>query len=83
MRKNQEMGSGFDIVVPDQDRKSMPIGVLECSRPEPPVFPNAGCAYRFDRDGQRWQVSFGRQFLPRYREFRERATALLDSFREQ
>ncbi|MFA1676907.1 hypothetical protein ACDY97_30315 [Rhizobium mongolense] len=78
----QEMGSTFDIIIPDQDRATMQLGILQCTRSKPPVFPNAGCSLLFDRDGQRWKMSFGRQYLHRYGEFRERATTLLDSFRE-
>lgn len=78
----QEMGSSFDIIIPDQDRSTMPLGVLECTRPNPPVFPNASCSLRFDRDGQRWTITFGRQYLQRYGEFRARSTDLIDNFRE-
>ena len=78
----QEMGSTFDIIVPDQDRTTMPLGILRCTRPNPPVFPNASCGLLFDQDGQRWKITFGRQFLHRYGEFRERAVTLFDSFRE-
>ncbi|WFS69599.1 hypothetical protein CFBP4996_26360 (plasmid) [Agrobacterium leguminum] len=78
----QEMGSTYDIVIPDQDGATMPLGLMQCTRPNPPVFPNASCALLFDRDGQRWTVTFGRQFLHRYAEFRGRATTLFDSFRE-
>lgn len=78
----QEMGSTFDIVIPDQDFSTMPLGIMQCTRPNPPVFPNAACSLLFDRDGQRWKISFGRQYLQRYAEFRERATTLFDSFRE-
>lgn len=78
----QEMGSSYDIIIPDQDRELMPLGLVRCTRPNPPTLPNASCALLFDRDGQRWKISFGRQFLHRYGEFRERATTLFDSFRE-
>lgn len=78
----QEMGSGLDIIIPDQNYALMPLGLMQCTKPKPPTFPNAGCTLLFDRNGQRWQISFGRQFLHRYREFRKRATALFDSFRE-
>jgi hypothetical protein len=77
------MGSVYDIVIPDQDRATMPLGFMRCTRPNPPLLPNASCGLLFDRDGQRWKITFGRQFLHRYSEFRERATTLLDSFRKE
>ena len=38
----QEMGSGFDIVIPDQDRSTMPLGVMQCGKPKE-FLPNAAC----------------------------------------
>lgn len=79
----QEMGSGYDIVIPDQDRNTFPLGIMRCNRPRLLKGYAPSCALLFDRDGQRWEITFGREFLSRYREFRERATHLLDSFREE
>lgn len=76
----QEMGFGFDIVIPDQDRSTMPLGVMRCGRPKE-FMPNAACALMFDRDGQRWKVSFGRQFMALHGEIRARVEAIMDGWR--
>ena len=76
----QEMGSGFDIVIPDQDRSTMPLGVMRCGRPKE-FMPNAACELMFDRDSQRWKVSFGRQFMARHGEIRASVEAVMDGWR--
>ncbi len=77
----QEMGSGFDIVIPDQNLEAFPLGLLRCDRRKEGTYP--ACSHLFDMNGQRWQVSFGRQFIHNFRQIRERAVTLVNSFKEQ
>lgn len=77
----QVTGSQYDTIIPDQDRKTFPLGVMRCVRAED--YPYPGCEYMFDRNGQRWKISFGRQFLSDYKQIRDKATRLVDSFEEE
>lgn len=76
----QEMGSGFDIVIPDQDMATMPLGIMRCTRARE-FFPNPDCSLLFDHDSARWSVSFGRQFMADHAAIRARATDVIDGFR--
>lgn len=76
----KEMALGWDIVIPDQDLSSFPIGVMTCWRSRP-LLPNAACALRFDRDGQRWEITFGRDRMKDFMTFKQKAVETIDSFR--
>lgn len=76
----KEISLGRDIVIPDQDLTTFPIGIMRCWRPRPDL-PNASCALLFDRDGQRWKVTFGRDRMKDFSTFKQRAIEKIDSFR--
>lgn len=76
----KEIPLGRDIVIPDQDLTTFPIGIMRCWRPRPDL-PNASCALLFDRDGQRWKVTLGRDRMKDFSTFKQRAIETIDSFR--
>lgn len=61
----REMEKFHDIVIPDQDMKNMPIGMMHCYKPSEHMM-NAACSLMFDKGEQRWKISFGRQYLNNY-----------------
>ncbi|WP_133251560.1 hypothetical protein [Zavarzinia aquatilis] len=78
----KEISLGRDIVIPDQDLTTFPIGIMRCWRPQPDL-PNASCALLFDRDGQRWKVTFGRDRMRDFSIFKQQAAQTIDLFREK
>lgn len=61
----REMEKFHDIVIPDQDMKTMPIGMMRCAKPAKHMM-NTSCSLMFDKGEQRWKITFGSQYLNDY-----------------
>ncbi|QPB24289.1 hypothetical protein [Rhizobium sp. 007] len=76
--------SGDEVFLPDQETSNFPEDFLVCGQPKPPTFPHASCMrLLFQRGAQRWQVSFGRQFVRDFRNLRTRAKEFIHQFEER
>lgn len=89
-RRNSEyIGSGlvlhtmkndnFDVVVPEQDEKELPLGFMVCTKFTVKGSDN-GCQLFFDSKGVRWKINFGRRYIHEYKEIREKVESLMTSF---
>lgn len=78
----KETSLGREIVIPDQNLTTFPVGVMICWRPRPDL-PNGSCGLLFDRDGQRWKVTFGRDRMKEFMAFKQQAISLIDSFKDK
>ncbi|MCV9907032.1 hypothetical protein OIV19_05280 [Brucella sp. HL-2] len=77
----REYDDGWDTILgPDETPGTPDFGFMRCSRPKPIVGYAPDCTLMFDRNKQRWQVTFGRQFVENYKEIRRKAEQLIDSF---
>lgn len=70
----------FDVAVPKQDEKEMPLGFMVCSKFTIKGADNA-CKFYFDSQGVRWNIDFGKKYILEYDNIRQRVEALMETFR--
>lgn len=58
-------GEHFDVAVPYQDEKKLPLGFMVCTKHTVEGVDN-GCHLYFDKNGSRWELVFGKKYILEY-----------------